>query len=581
MYNKVYYKNRDIDNLIYQNIGLIPQYDISTLFSNNEQGFWYDPNPKIKEGWKVNYYTNTNDLTYLPNRATITKTEDGFLFTATDVIAGGNTLLGLVYPAGASTSVINGKTIVRSIEVKKGTANILRFGAAADGGAVFIDLNTMTVSRNAGNLLVVINALSNGWYKVETFNYQTTFGTATLSNSVGWGMSHTSSTLDSTDQVGSTINLRKPSFTVVNGDSTVSIPYQEVLTERDLFLSQNENIALFQDSIGSVPVTSADQPVGLILDKSKGLALGTELAVNGNFDDLSNWLNVNNPSKSVQGSMLRLESTSAQFPSGIYQDIVLPNYKACKVVVRARKLSGTSDAKIVLVPRTGDFNLPNSPTSITSSEFKTYTLYIAKEPAATGIRVYFQMFMGDAVIEIDSISVKEIAGNHAYQSASASRPMLRYNTNSSSYYLAFDGIDDYLQVDGLTLPSPMSTVFAADTSSSPYSVLLSAGTVSYINLTPTGIGLGGGTSITRKTPKDVLYFKANGGKYNLKSSLAEIEVTSANTFTTNVTKYIGIYAPSASIKFNGNIYGMVAVTKTFDTTEENQLSAIFNRRLGV
>lgn len=38
---------------------------------------------------------------------------------------------------------------------------------------------------------------------------------------------------------------------------------------------------LFQDSIGTLPVTSAEQPVGLVLDKSRGLVRGPELIVNG------------------------------------------------------------------------------------------------------------------------------------------------------------------------------------------------------------------------------------------------------------------------------------------------------------
>lgn len=581
MINKAYYKNSILDSLLFQSNKLVKAFDPSSFFLNNEQGFWFDPNPNIKDKWKVNNYTNTNDLTVSPNRSTISKTEDGFLLTITDVAAGGNTLVGVTYPAGATASSFNGKTIVRSIEFKKGTANILRFGGASDNSAVFIDLNTLIVTRNAGNLPVTISTLTNGWYRVETFHYSMSFGTTQLSEFIGWGMSHTASSIDSAGQVGSTINLRKPSFAVVNGESTVSVPYQEVTTEIDLFLSQHPQPMLFQDSNGTVPVTAADQPVGLMLDRSKGVALGSELTVNGNFDDLSSWSNFGVPTKSVQNGVLRLESTTTQFPTGVYQDIPVPNYRTCKVVVRARKVSGTSDAKITLIPRSGDFNLPNNANNVIGSDFKNYIFYITRETAATGIRVYFQMYAGDAVMEVDSVSVKEIAGNHAFQATSSARPILRFNSNTGAYYLALDGIDDFLQVEGLTLPSPMSTVFTVDSSSSPYGVLLSSGTVGYINITPTGIGLGGGTSVVRKTPKDVLYFKSSDGKYTLKSSLNMIEVTNANSFTTNGTKYIGIYAPSASVKFSGNLYGMIAISKTLTLAEEDQISAVFNRRLGI
>ena len=47
---------------------------------------------------------------------------------------------------------------------------------------------------------------------------------------------------------------------------------------------------MFQDRAGTTPVTADGQTVGLILDKSKGLVLGSELVANGTFDtDLSGW----------------------------------------------------------------------------------------------------------------------------------------------------------------------------------------------------------------------------------------------------------------------------------------------------
>ena len=40
---------------------------------------------------------------------------------------------------------------------------------------------------------------------------------------------------------------------------------------------------LYQNATGTIPVTSFGQPVGLMLDKSRGLVLGPELVVNGGF----------------------------------------------------------------------------------------------------------------------------------------------------------------------------------------------------------------------------------------------------------------------------------------------------------
>ena len=55
----------------------------------------------------------------------------------------------------------------------------------------------------------------------------------------------------------------------------------------------NDLSTLFQDAAGTMPVTGAGQAVGLILDKSRGLVLGGEMVVNGDFsDDLTGWVEV-------------------------------------------------------------------------------------------------------------------------------------------------------------------------------------------------------------------------------------------------------------------------------------------------
>jgi hypothetical protein len=51
---------------------------------------------------------------------------------------------------------------------------------------------------------------------------------------------------------------------------------------------------LFQNSIGTIPVTAVEQPVGLMLDKSKKLALGLNGVINGDAsDELNNWTTLN------------------------------------------------------------------------------------------------------------------------------------------------------------------------------------------------------------------------------------------------------------------------------------------------
>ena len=42
---------------------------------------------------------------------------------------------------------------------------------------------------------------------------------------------------------------------------------------------------LYRDAAGTLPVTAVEQPVGLMLDKSKQLVLGSELVTNGDFSN--------------------------------------------------------------------------------------------------------------------------------------------------------------------------------------------------------------------------------------------------------------------------------------------------------
>ena len=178
--------------------------------------------------------------------------------------------------------------------------------------------------------------------------------------------------------------------------------------------------------------------------------------------------------------------------------------------------------------------------------------------------------------------IKDKSGrnNHAYQATSAARPILRKNATTGAYYLELDGADDYLQVDGVSLPSPLSTAFAVDKTGGVYGVLLSAGNSGYFNLTASGAGLSGNSIITRKVPKDVVTFKAVSGNVTMKSSTGETTVVQANSFAIPTSKYIGLFAPAATIKFSGNMYGIIAVTKDLSTSEDMALRQLFNKSLG-
>ena len=73
---------------------------------------------------------------------------------------------------------------------------------------------------------------------------------------------------------------------------------------------------LFQDSAGTTPVTAVEQPVGLMLDKSQGLVLGSELVVNGDLSNgTTNWTASSSSIANVSGE-LQVTNSGAVFGLG-------------------------------------------------------------------------------------------------------------------------------------------------------------------------------------------------------------------------------------------------------------------------
>lgn len=205
----------------------------------------------------------------------------------------------------------------------------------------------------------------------------------------------------------------------------------------------NDLTTFFADSAGTT-AASVNGPVGLQLDKSRGLVLGSELVTNGGFaTDISGWTIVGSgPTATVSGGIVSIASNGVS--GGIRQDITVGNGSWSEVRIRARKSSGSSSAVLFLVPR-ADFASPNEQLIITSSSFQEYVFRIKAD--ATVIRVYLQVIAGDAVMEVDSVSVKELPGLHRYQTTAGDRPTLRGTPTGAN--LVTNG--DFASATGWTL----------------------------------------------------------------------------------------------------------------------------------
>lgn len=330
----------------------------------------------------------------------------------------------------------------------------------------------------------------------------------------------------------------------------------------------NDLSTLYQDAVGTVPVTAAGQPVGLILDKSKGLRIGANLTPQKSFaEGIEGWSlqsgwTFTGGKVSCNGSTSLILSNTKFVLGKRYRITIVAARTSAAGTLSIR--NGASSATAIAV------------TEATGIEVIERTVHVSDSAQP---HIFFLSQAGWAG-EISSIRIEEVLGNHAYQTTSASRPILRKNAVTGANYLEFDGTDDYLQVDNVALPSPLTLIYAVDKSVGAYGVLLSTGGAGYINITTNGVGLGGQQSIARKTPKDVVSFRYVGDDLDLRTSVAEVTLKRSNIYATKATKFIGSYSPTGQVRFNGNIYGIIAVAKDMTISEENNFRSLFNSRLG-
>ncbi len=193
-------------------------------------------------------------------------------------------------------------------------------------------------------------------------------------------------------------------------------------SEQGFFYDPNDLSTMFQESAGRNPVTAVGQPVGLLLDKSKGLVLGPELF--NQVVDFSTWTPVSGGT-GASGNTFITYGSGGYFknllgigvsPTKSYQVRIVGT---CTVAPMIRNRSNTAGA---FMAQAGDFDI----TVVTPLLFSGPSLYFYLD--------------GTGTMTVNSISIKELAGNHAYQTASAARPILR----DAPRRIDFDAIYDKL-----------------------------------------------------------------------------------------------------------------------------------------
>lgn len=192
-------------------------------------------------------------------------------------------------------------------------------------------------------------------------------------------------------------------------------------TTQGVWYDPSDTTTLYRDAAGTLPVTAVEQPVGLMLDKSKGLVLGPELVTNGTFDTDTAW---------TKGTGWSITGGKANYATGggaaiLTQTNVFEVGKSYRVTFDVLDLSAAG----VNVYSGATATPPTI--NIAATTNGTFTGIIQATSTTLAIR-------GSAagVYAIDNISVRELPGNHAFNSSgnSANFPVLsaRYNLLTKS-----------------------------------------------------------------------------------------------------------------------------------------------------
>ena len=182
---------------------------------------------------------------------------------------------------------------------------------------------------------------------------------------------------------------------------------------------------LYQDAAGTTPVTAVEQPVGLVLDKSKGLVLGPELISNGSFaNGTTGWLAINSATIAASGGELTVTAGSGTGNTfgGASQTITTVIGQRYFIVASVKTAS-----KRIATALAGAGGYPTT----TSTSYVTLQFSFVASSTSSQIGVFFDNTAANGdTFTVRSVSVRELPGNHLSQSTTAARPVLSARVNA-------------------------------------------------------------------------------------------------------------------------------------------------------
>jgi hypothetical protein len=322
--------------------------------------------------------------------------------------------------------------------------------------------------------------------------------------------------------------------------------------EQGAWYDPSDMSTLFQNQAGTTPVTAVEQPVSLMLDKSKGGGvIGADTVVNGTFAADSDWT----------------KGTGWSIGSGVATKIVgtasLLSQSATLIVGRSYLITYTITRTAGTL--TGQLTGGTTVSGTARDAAGTYTDMLTAVSGNNAIA-----FSADAVFvgTVDNVTLRLLpAGNHAYtpSTATASRPVLSARVNLLTKTEQFD--DAYWSKSGTTV--------IANTTTAPDETLTAD---SLFETNGAGFHTVSHTSVSKSANNIVytslLYFKPNGRTrfyFQIQSDATNgvyciVEGSGSGTIVTNSTTFgTGWTAGNATITTDSNGFYKITLSGTSDT----------------
>jgi hypothetical protein len=332
------------------------------LFAFGEQGVWFDPSDVANLNWRRNLLTWSQDVSNA-----VWVGANGWSATNSTTVsasASGASVRSIV------SGLVVGQTYTLSMDAQKLSGAVTGLSVdLGDGGTAFLTLPTasvgrLTVTRVVGASGAFLDLVANGAGSFYLSNIQLELG-------------------------------------------SVATDYQRITDVNTEVIERFPTATLYQDTAGTTPVTTTGQSVGLMLDKSKGLVLGSERITNGTLDiNLNGWT---------------LGTDAAQ---------VIPTWTASGVSL-ARGAGGANGFTQSGVAQVGRTYLITFDVVSGLVAFDAFGVSVVAGAAGSKRYIYtaattsiqFWPTSNNSTAVVDNISVKELPGNHAVQATTANRPI--------------------------------------------------------------------------------------------------------------------------------------------------------------